>query len=90
MKNREYVFVVGGQHSGTTWLASMLGAHPDISMLHEAQGCEIKRLIGTRYSGNKLLLHRDVRLNKRATRFGHIVNRVYSWLLHIMLRWERR
>ena len=50
----ERLLIVGCRRSGTTLLASLLGAHSQINMLNEAYGDEITRLIGKRYQAVKL------------------------------------
>lgn len=69
------LLVVGCQRSGTTLLASMLGGHSEINMLIESTNKEVFKLAGKKYSGNKLILYRQIRINQRASKFGHLINR---------------
>lgn len=70
------ILVVGCQRSGTTLLASMLGGHSEINMLFESTTDEVFRMIGKQYNGNKLLAYRQIRMRQRASRFGHLINRM--------------
>ena len=72
------LLVVGCQRSGTTLLASMLGGHSEINMLHESQKEDVLRLIGKKYSGNKSILHRQIRMHQKASKFRHIINRIVN------------
>lgn len=76
-KNKSQVLLVlGCQRSGTTLLAAMLGGHSEINMLFESQTKDVLKLIGKKYSGNKLLTWRQVRMNSRSSKFGHLLNRM--------------
>lgn len=68
--------VMGCQRSGTTLLAAMLGGHSEINMLFESTSNDIQKLIGKKYSGNKLLAWRQIRMNRRASTLGHLINRI--------------
>lgn len=70
-----HLLVIGAPRSGTTLLASMLGCHPDISMLIEEKGYDpaITRLVGTSVVGNKLTIPNQIELTKRC--------RIRDWLL---------
>ncbi len=72
------LLVVGCQRSGTTLLASMLGGHSEINMLFESTKTDVFKLIGTKYSGNKSILYRQIRMHQKATKFGHLVNRIVN------------
>jgi len=50
----EKLLVTGCRRSGTTLLASLIGAHSDINMLNEAYDKSIDKLVGKRYQGVKL------------------------------------
>ena len=78
-KEANVLLVVGCQRSGTTLLASMLGRHSEINMLFESQGNDVLKLIGKKYSGNKLLAWRQIRINQKASYFGHFMNRVQNF-----------
>lgn len=68
--------VIGLQRTGTTLLASMLGRHPEINMLFESVTRDSLKLIGKQWNGNKLLAYRQIRENKRSSKWGHLVNRI--------------
>ena len=70
--------VIGLQRTGTTLLASMLGRHPEINMLFESVTKDSLKLIGKEWNGNKLLAYRQIRVQKRANKFGHLMNRIYN------------
>lgn len=57
----------------------MLGRHPEINMLFESFSTDVFRLIGKKYSGNKLMSWRQIRMTKRASKFGHLINRFANW-----------
>lgn len=81
MKNEKanIILLLGCQRSGTTLLASMLGGHSEINMLFESTGDDVLKLIGKKYSGNKLLTWRQIRKSQRASKFGHLVNRLANF-----------
>jgi len=68
--------IVGLQRTGTTLLSSMLGRHPEINMLFESMSKDSLKLIGKQWNGNKLLAYRQIRQNKRASYWGHLINRI--------------
>ncbi|NND95360.1 MAG: hypothetical protein HKN45_10875 [Flavobacteriales bacterium] len=80
MNNRKskLLLVLGCQRSGTTLLAAMLGRHSEINMLFESTTNDTTRLIGKTYCGNKLLAWRQIRLKKRSSKFGHLINRIVN------------
>lgn len=78
-QNAKIILIVGCQRSGTSLTASMLGRHPEINMLFESQGKDVLKLIGKEYNGNKLSAWRHIRINQRASKFGHLVNRLANF-----------
>ena len=70
--------VIGLQRTGTTLLASMLGRHPEINMLFESVTKDSLKLIGKQWNGNKLLAYRQIRENKRSSKWGHLINRIVN------------
>jgi len=72
------LLVIGCQRSGTSLLASMLGRHSEINMLYESTTTDSLFTIGKKYSGNKLLAWRQIRWDKRASRIGHLMNRLIN------------
>lgn len=73
------LLILGVQRSGTTLLASMLGRHPEISMLFESTSKDVLKLIGKEYQGNKLCTWRQIRFSTKATKWGHFVNRLVNF-----------
>ena len=71
--------VIGLQRTGTTLLASMLGRHPEINMLFESVTKDSLQLIGKQWNGNKLLAYRQIRQEQRASKFGHLINRIVNF-----------
>jgi hypothetical protein len=53
----DYFLILGLARSGTSFLSSLMGGHPDINMLSETYDSAITRTIGKRYTGNKLCAH---------------------------------
>ena len=78
--------VIGLQRTGTTLLASMLGRHPDINMLFESVTRDSLQLIGKKWNGNKLLAYRQIRQRQRASKFGHLINRLANFDFQIKNR----
>ncbi len=72
------VLILGLQRTGTTLLASMLGGHSEVNMLFESVGSDTTSLIGKKISANKLLVYRQIRLTQRASRLGHLINRIVN------------
>ena len=72
------VLILGLQRTGTTLLASMLGGHSEVNMLFESVGCDTTSLIGKKFSANKLLVYRQIRFTQRASRLGHLINRIVN------------
>ena len=70
--------VIGLQRTGTTLLASMLGRHHDINMLFESVTRDSLKLIGKQWNGNKLLAYRQIRKNKRSSKWGYLINRIVN------------
>jgi len=70
--------VIGLQRTGTTLLASMLGRHPEINMLFESVTKDSLKLIGKQWNGNKLLAYRQIRKNKRSSKWGYLINRIVN------------
>lgn len=79
MTKPKIVLVVGARHSGTSLLASYLGAHPDISMIFEDTDQNFLKMYGTKYVGNKLVLNQQIRRTQRASKWGYAVNRYWYW-----------
>jgi hypothetical protein len=74
MKSK-YLLVVGAEHSGTSLLATLLGGHKDINMLSEDFHGNVKKLIGKKYRGNKLIYIKQIMKMIRANRVTHLLNR---------------
>lgn len=58
------LLILGCRRSGTTLLASLLGAHSDINMLDEVYDKSFEKLIGKKYQGMKMVIPR-IAWNKR-------------------------
>src|SRR6056297_1330181 len=81
MKNRKskLLLLIGCQRSGTTLLASMLGRHSEVNMLFESITGDTMKLIGKKYCGNKLLAWRQIRIDQKSSKFGHLINRIVNF-----------
>lgn len=75
------ILIVGIQRSGTSLLASYLGAHSKINMLYEDIGKNIYKLYGKPVQGNKLVLWTQVRPYARKTLFKSLFYRLTGWRL---------
>ena len=73
----KYLLILGCQRSGTSLISSILGAHPSINMRMESFDDNILKAAGKPINGNKLLLHRQIQLNRRANVFGHLANQTF-------------
>ena len=73
------LLILGCQRSGTTLLASMLGRHSEINMLFESTSADVLKLIGKDYQGNKLCVWRQIRLNQKSSKWGHLINRIVNF-----------
>lgn len=56
INGRKFILIIGIQHTGSTMLASALGAHPDISIVNEGLHASFTCQVGTEYIGNKVVL----------------------------------
>ena len=77
----QLLLVIGGQRTGTSLLASMLGGHSEVNMLMESETKDVLKLTGKRYQGNKLIAHRQIRFTDRASRWGFFMNRLVNFHL---------
>lgn len=73
------LLLIGCQRSGTSLLTAMLGRHSEINMLYESTSSDVLHRTGKRYSGNKLLTWRQIRMTQRASKLGHLVNRIVNF-----------
>lgn len=78
-KKLKLLLILGCQRSGTTLLTAMLGGHSEINMLFESTTKDVLKLIGKEVNGNKLLVWRQIRMNQRASKFGHLMNRIANF-----------
>lgn len=76
MKAQKIISIIGLRHSGTTALASALGAHPDISMMAECYTLDFLKQVGTKYIGNKIIIGSFDPTRKRLPIIGAIINRI--------------
>jgi hypothetical protein len=67
---RTHLLIVGAPRSGTTLLASLVGGHPDISIVSEDKGSEWLHVAGKSVVGVKLCTphHIELHTNRRAWR----------------------
>lgn len=77
--NPKKVLILGCPRSGTSLLAGMVGAHPDVAMLWEDRSFAIKRIVGKRVAGNKLCVPNQIR--RHPTWFERLSRR-YGWFVH--------
>lgn len=52
--------VIGAPRSGTSLLAGMIGAHPDVGMLREDYSGAMGRIVGKKVAGNKLCIPNQI------------------------------
>jgi hypothetical protein len=70
ISNKE-LLILGAPRSGTTLLAAMLGAHPDIAILHEETSLAMRLILGKSYKGVKLCVPNHIRLSQRGSILYH-------------------
>lgn len=73
----EFLLIVGSQHSGTSWLASMVGAHSKINMFDEAFTRDALKGYGKPWCGNKLCLYNQIRYRQRGGLWTLSWNKLY-------------
>ncbi len=73
-----YLLILGSPRSGTTLLASMIGAHTEVAMLIEDKHFAIRKLTSKKIAGNKLCIPNQVDLNKRATCFSLFLKKKFN------------
>lgn len=73
---RKHILVVGLPRSGTSLLASLIGAHPEISMCNEDFRKSWVNLIGKPVVGNKLCVPRQIGWKKKRNVWIKLLNRV--------------
>lgn len=62
---RPVVLILGAQHSGTTFLASLIGGHPDVGILAECPTLDFVNITGKAVVGTKLLIPNQIQYNRR-------------------------
>jgi hypothetical protein len=72
-----FVLIVGSQHSGTSWLCGLLGAHSKINMLDEAFTRDALKGYGKTWVGNKLCLYNQIRYEQRGGLWALLWNKLY-------------
>lgn len=75
MSNKE-ILILGAPRSGTTLLGAMVGAHPDIAILHEETTQAMRLILGKSYKGVKLCVPNHIRLSQRGSIFYHQLLRI--------------
>ena len=71
--------ILGCPRSGTSLLAGMLGAHPEVAMLWEDRSYAIDRIVGKQVVGNKLCVPNQIR---RHTMWYERLFRRYGWRVY--------
>lgn len=67
---RTIVLILGAQRSGTTLLASLIGAHPDVSIVSEDSTLTFTRITGKKIVGTKLIVPNQIQYSKKVRLFG--------------------
>ena len=83
MKKPKFILVTGIMHSGTSIVASMIGAHSEVNMLCEEPTNAITRLYGKKYAGNKLCWFTQIRPKMRANKLIYLLRRIVGNILPI-------
>ena len=73
--SRKHILIVGLPRSGTSILASLIGAHPHISICNEDFGKSWINIIGKPIVGNKLCVPRQIDWKRRRTSWIKLLNR---------------
>jgi hypothetical protein len=71
-----YLLIIGAPRSGTTLLASMIGAHSDVAMLIEDRTFAIKKLTGKKVLSNKLCIPHQTEIKKKASLFSRYMQKI--------------
>lgn len=79
---REKLLIIGPPRSGTSLIASMIGAHPEIGIMIEDMHFVIHKIGGKRIIGNKLCLPQQIDINKKASIFSRVMQRMGMLLNH--------
>ncbi|TCI04451.1 sulfotransferase [Corallincola luteus] len=80
---KKHLLIVGAPRSGTTMLASMIGAHPDIAVAIETSDMAFCRIVGKAVVGNKLCIPNQLDF---AEQLGF--NRRYRWRRMLRSVWQ--
>ena len=59
------LLILGAPRSGTTLLASMVGAHPDVALSVEDYGAGYERIVSKKVVGNKLCIPNQIELDRK-------------------------
>ena len=59
------LLILGAPRSGTTLLASMVGAHPDVALSVEVYGVGYERIVSKKVVGNKLCIPNQIELDRK-------------------------
>ncbi len=73
---REKLLIIGPPRSGTSLIASMIGAHPEIGIMIEDMHFTIHKIGGKKIIGNKLCLPQQIDINKKANIFSRVLQRM--------------
>jgi hypothetical protein len=74
-----YLLVIGSPRSGTTLLASMIGAHSDVAMLIEDRTFAITKLTSKKVLANKLCIPHQIEIEKRGSKLKNLLRRRFNW-----------
>ena len=90
MSNPTKLLVLGAPRSGTSLLASMVGCHPDVGMLHENLGFAIRDIVAKRVVGNKLCVPNQIGLERRRGKWVNLLSPHFFHYLHKLGYFDRR
>ena len=93
--DRKILLVLGAQRAGTTHLASLLGAHPDIAIAVEDSTLSFLNITGKKIIGTKLIVPNQIQLNRSIRLFGKkdlklniskaVISKLHKWQLLMRL-----
>jgi len=75
------IIVLGAQRSGTTIIATAIGAHPAVALLNEERHGAMFRIVGGKIPAVKLCTPSQVQIDRRWNPIYHLLFSV-DWILH--------
>lgn len=75
--NSQSLLVTGAPRSGTTLLASLVGAHSRVGMVSEDFYTTWRRIAGKPIVGNKLCIPRQIELDSHSSRFTRLLSTLH-------------